>query len=163
MSLVSVMLIEDSGQTSAIAAMRAAIVPFGSLHAAMSDLAVEIADARPVNSPDVSKLLSLAFGYPGDNCNGREHGGAQIKRLEFCFPQSHEHSNVEFHPSGVTFITPTSSTRISVYKFKTGWTVKVVFPQGSESRAFEIYQALKNWDIRDKEGRALTLKDGAWQ
>ena len=140
MSLVSVMLIEDTSKTTAIAAMRAAIVPFGSLDAAMSDLAVEIADARPVNSPDVSKLLSLVFGYPGDNC-----------------------SNVEFHPSGVTFITPTSRTRISVYQFKTGWTVKVVFPQGSESRAFEIYQALKNWDIRDEEGRALTLKEGVWQ
>lgn len=138
MSLVSVMLIEDTSKTTAIAAMRAAIVPFGSLDAAMSDLAVEIADARPINSPDVSKLLSLVFG--GDNC-----------------------SNVEFHPSGVTFITPTSGTRISVYQFKTGWTVKVVFPQGSESRAFEIYQALKNWDIRDKEGRALTLKEGVWQ
>ncbi len=106
----------------------------------MSDLAVDVADALPVNSPYVSKLLSLVFGYPGDNC-----------------------SNVEFHPSGVTFITPTSSTRISVYQFKTGWTVKVVFPQGSESRAFEIYQALGSWDIRDKDGRALTLKDGAWQ
>jgi len=119
--------------------MRAAIIPFGSLSAAMSDLAVEIADALPVNS-DVSKLLSLVFGYTGDNC-----------------------SNVEFHPSGVTFITPTSGTRISVYHFVTGWTVKVVFPQGSESRAEEIYQEMKHWDIRDKEGRALTLKDGAWQ
>lgn len=139
-NLVSVMLIQDTDKTKAIAAMRAAIVPFGSLDAAMSDLAVDVAEARPVNSPDVSKLLSLVFGYPGDNC-----------------------SKVEFHPSGVTFITPTSSTRISVYQFKTGWTVKVVFPQGSESRAFEIYQALGSWDIRDKEGRALTLKDGAWQ
>ena len=140
MSLVFVMMIQDTDKTKALAAMRAAIVPFGSLDAAMSDLAVEVADERPVNSPDVSKLLSLVFGYPGDNC-----------------------SNVEFHPSGVTFITPTSSTRISVYQFKTGWTVKVVFPQGSESRAFEIYQALGSWDIRDKDGRALTLKDGAWQ
>ena len=139
-NLVSVMLIQDTDKTKAIAAMRAAIVPFGSLDAAMSDLAVEVADERPVNSPDVSKLLSLVFGYLGDNC-----------------------SNVEFHPRGVTFITPTSSTRISVYQFKTGWTVKVVFPQGSESRAFEIYQALGNWDIRDKEGRALTFDDGAWQ
>ena len=139
-NLVSVMLIQDTDKTKAIAAMRAAIVPFGSLDAAMSDLAVEVADERPVNSPDVSKLLSLVFGYPGDNC-----------------------SNVEFHPSGVTFITPTSSTRISVYKFKTGWTVKVVFPQGSESRASEIYQALGSWDIRDQDGRALTLNDGAWQ
>ena len=139
-NLVSVMLIQDTDKTKAIAAMRAAIVPFGSLDAAMSDLAVEVADERPVNSPDVSKLLSLVFGYPGDNC-----------------------SNVEFHPRGVTFITPTSSTRISVYQFKTGWTVKVVFPQGSESRAFEIYQALGSWDIRDKEGRALTFDDGAWQ
>ena len=139
-NLVSVMLIQDTDKTKAIAAMRAAIVPFGSLDAAMSDLAVEVADERPVNSPDVSKLLSLVFGYPGDNC-----------------------SNVEFHPRGVTFITPTSSTRISVYQFKTGWTVKVVFPQGSESRALEIYQALGSWDIRDKDGRALTLKDGAWQ
>ncbi len=139
-NLVSIMMLQDTDKTTAIAAMRAAIVPFGSLDAAMSDLAVEVADERPVNSPDVSKLLSLVFGYPGDNC-----------------------SNVEFHPSGVTFITPTSSTRIGVYQFKTGWTVKVVFPQGSESRAFEIYQALGSWDIRDKEGRALTLNDGAWQ
>ena len=139
-NLVSIMMLQDTDKTTAIAAMRAAIVPFGSLDAAMSDLAVEVADERPVNSPDVSKLLSLVFGYPGDNC-----------------------SNVEFHPSGVTFITPTSSTRISVYQFKTGWTVKVVFPQGSESRALEIYQALGSWDIRDKEGRALTFDDGAWQ
>jgi len=140
MSFVSVMLIEDTSKTTAIAAMRAAIIPFGSLSAAMSDLAVEIADARPVNSPDVSKLLALVFGYPGEHC-----------------------SNVEFHTSGVTFITPTSGTRISVYNFVTGWTVKVVFPQGSESRAEEIYQEMKHWDIRNKEGRALTLKDGAWQ
>ena len=140
MSLVSVMLIQDTDKTKAIAAMRAAIVPFGSLDAAMSDLAVEVTDERPVNSPDVSKLLSLVFGYPGDNC-----------------------SDVEFHPSGVTFITPTSRTRIGVYQYATGWTVKVVFPQGSESRAGEIYQALGSWDIRDKEGRALTFDDGAWQ
>ena len=139
-NLVSVMLVEDTDKTKAIAAMRAAIVPFGSLSTSMSDLAVEVADERPVNSPDVSKLLSLVFGYPGDNC-----------------------SNVEFHPRGVTFITPTSSTRISVYHLQTGWTVKIVFPQGSESRAAEIYQALGSWDIRDKEGRALTINDGAWQ
>ena len=140
-NLVSVMLIQDTDKTTAISAMRAAIVPFGSLYSHMSDLACEVADARPINSPDVAKLLSLVFGYSGENC-----------------------SNVEFHPSGVTFITPTSSTRISVYQFKTGWTIKVVFPQGSESRAFEIFQALPGrWDIRNQEGRALTLKDGAWQ
>lgn len=56
------------------------------LDTTMSDLAIEVADAHPINSQDVSKLLSLVFGYPGDNC-----------------------SNVEFHPCGVTFITPTSS------------------------------------------------------
>lgn len=111
------------------------------LDTTMSDLAVEVADAHPINSQDVSKLLSLVFGYPGDNC-----------------------SNVEFHPCGVTFITPTSSTRISVYLFKTGWTVKVLFPHGSESRAFEIAEALPGrWDIRDSEGRGLTLVDGVWQ
>lgn len=140
-NLVSVMLIQDTDKTTAISAMRAAIVPFGSLDLQMSDLACEVADARPAHSPDVTKLISLVFGYSGDNC-----------------------ANVEFHPSGVTFITPTSSTRISVYQFKTGWTIKVVFPQGSESRAFEIFRALPGrWDIRNQEGRALTLKDGAWQ
>ena len=130
---VHTMFINSSSRDELVKAMRHAMTPFGSLSGDEADLCVDLALAGPASRPtDLAELVRRVFSYQGNNC-----------------------SNVEFHPCGVTLITPTSQTRISVHNWSSGPVVQVVFPTCSWSRAFEIYNLGLAWNCLNDKGQCV--------
>lgn len=138
---VHTMFINSSCRDELVKAMRDAMTPFGSLSGDEAELCVDLALAGPASRPtELSELVRRVFAYQGDNC-----------------------SNVEFHPCGVvTLITPTSQTRISVHNWSLSPTVQVIFPNGSWSRASEIYNQGAAWKILNDKGQRVKLTEDGW-
>ena len=125
--MISKMRIEAAFREDALRALTAAMRPFGSLHGQMADVALTVAQDGPEKSESTLQLLGMAFSYEGDN-----------------------HADVQFTTHGVTFVTPTSKTEITVLHGwdSRDWQVIVTFPGGSFSRAAEIREiAAVKWEV----------------
>jgi len=125
--MISKMRIETGFRADALRALTAAMRPFGSLHGQMAEVALDVAQEGPEKSARTLQLLLMAFSYQGDN-----------------------HADIAFTTHGVTFITPTSKTEITVLNGwdSRDWQVIITFPGGSFSRAAEIRSiAPVKWEV----------------